>query len=68
MTFLDCLNHFRGSTFLNELNGLKQFEKYFDELNEEKNNEMYKKIFKYFLNNFDKEILEKKERKRIRKK
>ena len=68
LTFLDCLNHFRGSTFLNELNGLKQFEKYFDELNEEKNNEMYKKIFKYFLNNFDKEILEKKERKRIRKK
>ena len=68
LTFLDCLNHFRGSTILNELNGLKQFEKYFDELNEEKNNEVYKKIFKYFLNNFEKEILEKKERKRIRKK
>ena len=64
LTFSDCLNHFRGSIFLDELKGLKQFEHYLTELQTGNNNEMYKKVLKYYLVNYEKEIMEKKERKR----
>ena len=64
LTFIDCLSHFRGSIFLNELNGLKRFENYLEGLNEKNNDDMYKMVLKYFLYNFEKEILEKKERRR----
>ena len=52
LTFVDCLNHFRGSAIIEELNGLKKFEQYFKELQVGNYKEMYKKILKYYLFNY----------------
>ena len=68
LTFLDCLEHFRGSNLFNELQGMNQVNKYIKEAKIDKNDEEYCKIFQYFINNFENIIFEKKERKRIRKK
>ena len=67
LIFKDCLNHFRGSVIIKELNGLKNFEQYFIDSKLGNDKEMYKKVFKYFLFNYEKEILNKKERNRIKK-
>lgn len=67
LTFSDCLNHFRGSSFVEELSGLKNFEEYFRELKSVKNKDVYKKVLKYSLDNYEKEIMEKRERKRFKK-
>ena len=67
LTFKDCLNHFRGSLIIKELNGLKNFEQYFIDSKLGNDKEMYKKVLKYFLFNYEKEILNKKERNRIKK-
>ena len=68
LTFVDCLNHFRGSAIIEELNGLKKFEQYFKELQVGNYKEMYEKILKYHLFNYENEIMEKKERNRVSKK
>ena len=68
LTFIDCLNHFRGSAIFEELNGLKKFEKYFKELKVVNDKEMYEKVLKYCLFNYEKEIMNKKERNRIKRK
>lgn len=67
LTFKDCLNHFRESVIIKELNGLKNFEQYFIDSKLGNDKEMYKKVLKYFLFNYEKEILNKKERNRIKK-
>ena len=67
LTFLECLNHFRGSSFVDELNGLVKFEEYFKELKMGTNNEIYKKVLKYSLDNYEKEIMKKKERNKVKK-
>ena len=66
LTFMDCFNHFRGSIFFKELNGLKTFRQYLKELKIGKYNEYYQKVLLYYLNNYETEIKGKKERKRKR--
>ena len=66
LTFMDCFNHFRGSIFFKELNGLKTFSQYLKELKIGNYNEYYQKVLLYYLNNYEKEIKAKKERKRRR--
>ena len=68
MTFIDCLNHFRGSAIFEELNGLKKFEKYFKDQKVGNDKELYEKVLKYCLFNYEKEIMNKKERNRIKRK
>ena len=67
LTFMDCLNHFRGSIIIDELKGMKQFDEYYKQQKVGNNNEMYKKVMKYCLINYEKEIIEKKERDRRKK-
>ena len=64
LTFADCLNHFRGSYLKEELNGMDQFDKYCEEIKSGNNIEMYKKVLKYYLENYEKEVTNKKTRKR----
>ena len=64
---MDCLNHFRGSIIIDELKGMKQFDEYYKQQKVGNNNEMYKKVMKYCLINYEKEIIEKKERNRRKK-
>ena len=44
LTFMDCLEHFRGSHFFDELNGMKQFEQYCNEIKYGNNYNMYEKV------------------------
>ena len=61
LTFLDCLNHFRGSKIIEELKGLNNLEEYLKRAKIIKDKE-YCTIFKYFVNNFEKIIMDKKAR------
>ena len=66
LTFLDCLKHFRGSEKIVELDGINNLKDYL------KNQvvgggENYCTIFKYFINNFETIIKEKKSRIRAKK-
>ena len=60
LTLTDCLNHFRGSDFRNELEGMKGINEYINEKNINNKDNEYYNCFKYFLNNYEKIILEKK--------
>ena len=51
LTFLDCLNHFRGTDFIEELNGMKCFNEIQTEFDDDQD---YKTKLKYHINNFDK--------------
>ena len=62
LTFLEVLNHFRGTYYNDKLNGLKNFDDFCQEKNKNSLDEEYKKIFKFFLMNYEKEILTKKTR------
>ena len=61
LSFVDCLNHFRGSKKIVELEGVSNLDNY---LKSKKNNfnEEYSNLFKYFVNNYEKVIMEKKSR------
>ena len=59
LTFLDCLEHFRGSIYIKELEGLDTLDKFCKNLNEDKD---YIKLFKYYVNNMKDIIFRKKER------
>jgi len=61
LTFLDCLNHFRGRKIIEELEGLNNLEDYIKRAKIIKDKE-YCTIFKYFVNNFEKIIMDKKSR------
>lgn len=66
LTFSDCLNHFRGSKRVEELEGINNLDDY---LKEQKNNndEEYCTLFKYFVDNFEMIINTKKSRVRLKK-
>ena len=66
LTFSDCLNHFRGSKRVEELEGMNNLDDY---LKEQKNNndEEYCTLFKYFVDNFEMIINTKKSRVRLKK-
>ena len=69
ITFLDCLKHFRGEIYINELGGLNCFEndkeKLLDKCGEDGDD--YVETLKYYLDNFEKIVNRKKPRK-LRKK
>jgi hypothetical protein len=69
ITFLDCLKHFRGEKYINELGGLNCFEndkeKILDKCGEDGDD--YVETLKYYLDNFEKIVNRKKPRK-LRKK
>jgi hypothetical protein len=67
LTFLDCIKHFRGSEKIVELDGINNLEDYLksQKINDDEN---YCTIFKYFINNFETIIKEKKSRIRNKKK
>ena len=67
LTFVDCLEHFRGSKKVKELEGIKNLKNYLKEL-KIKHDDNYCTIFKYFVNNFETIIKEKKSRIRNKKK
>ena len=64
LSFVDCLNHFRGSKTIEELEGISNLDNY---LKAKKMivNEEYSNLFKYFVNNYEKVIMEKKSRIRV---
>ena len=67
LTFFDCLKHFRGSEIVEELNGLNQLEDYLNGIKIFNNYDEYCNLFKFFINNFEKIIMEKKGRIRRKK-
>ena len=50
LTFKDCLSHFIGKTFIEELDGMKRFENLQDTLD---NDTEYISILRYYLENFE---------------
>ena len=62
LTFMDALNHFRGTAINEKLNGLKTFDDYCKSLESEIYNDEYKKVLKFYLMNYEKEILRKRAR------
>lgn len=67
LTFLDCLKHFRGNVFIEELDGMKKFDDYLNEIDFGYNSDEYKKILKIFINNYEKIVMEKNPRKKKQK-
>jgi hypothetical protein len=66
LTFVECLEHFRGSKKSEVLEGINNLEDYLKEKNFDDDKE-YCILFKYFVNNFEKIILEKKQRIKVQK-
>jgi len=66
LTFSDCLKHFRGSENVEELEGINNLEDYIND-KRKSNDEEYCTIFKYFVNNYETIIKEKKSRNRTKK-
>ena len=67
LTFSDCLKHFRGIDVIEELKGLNQLEDYIKRVKINNNEEEYFNIFKFFIYNFERIIMEKKVRKKRKK-
>ena len=63
LTFGDCLNHFRGSDFCDKLEGMRGINEYINDKDINNKEEEYYYCFKYVLNNYERIIMEKKERK-----
>ena len=61
LTFRDCLNHFRDTNNIKELEGMEKFGQYCKKNDLEKC-EKYKKLMEYFLINYEKVIMDKKVR------
>ena len=68
LTFLDCLKHFRGNIFLEELSGMKTFYNYCNETDFGNNSKEYEEILKLFINNYEKIVIDKKSRNKRNKK
>ena len=62
LTFIDVLNHFRGTTSINILSDLKTFEEYFMDLKLIDYGDEYKKILKFYLMNYEYEVMNKRSR------
>jgi len=67
LTFVECLNHFRGSKIIKELDGLPNLEDYIKEKKKNKEDEEYYNLFKFFVDNYETLIMEKKSRIRVKK-
>ena len=59
LTYVECLNHFIGKEMIEELNGMKRFE---DVLKQYDNDPDYKTCLKYYIENFEQIINNKKSR------
>ena len=59
LTFIDCLEHFRGTKYFSQLQGLETLNQYCKKF---ENDEDYLKLFKYYVNNFENEILRKRKK------
>ena len=68
ITFLQCLKHFRGELFINELNGLKTFNQIKDDILKKypDDGEEYIEILDYYLQNYE-EIINNKKARKLRK-
>jgi ribosome biogenesis protein Nip4 len=66
LTFVECLEHFRGSKKIEVLEGINNLEDYIKERNIDEDKE-YCNLFKYFANNLEKIIMEKKPRIKVQK-
>jgi len=66
LTFVDCLNHFRGSKIVEELEGMNNLEDFLKDLKKAYDEE-YCSLIKYFVINFETIIKEKKSRIRTKK-
>ncbi len=64
LTFLECLEHFRGSKIIDELKGLERINSLDSKYKED---EMYLKHLKYYFNNFESIINKKRTRNRTNK-
>jgi hypothetical protein len=64
LTFLDCLEHFRGTKYLKELEGMTNLVEY---CNKFENDQNYICKFKYYVDNFETIIYKKKLRNRAKK-
>jgi hypothetical protein len=53
LTFVECLNHFRGSKIIKELDGLPNLEDYIKEKKKNKEDEEYYNLFKFFADNYE---------------
>jgi hypothetical protein len=67
LTFVECLNHFRGSKKIKDLDGLSTLEDYIKEKKKDQKDEEYYNLFKFFVDNFETLIMEKKSRNRVKK-
>lgn len=65
LTFLECLEHFRGTKFIGQLEGMTNINKYCENLEE---TPKYIEIFLDYVYNFEQKILNKKSRNRPKKK
>jgi hypothetical protein len=59
LTFIDCLEHFRGTKYFSQLQGLETLNKYCKKF---ENDEDYLKLFKHYVYNFEKEVLRKRKK------
>ena len=66
LTFVDCMNHFRGSKIVEELEGMNNLDDFLKDL-KKANDEEYCSLFKYFVINFETIIKERKSRIRTKK-
>jgi hypothetical protein len=66
LTFIDCLEHFRGSKKIEELEGMNNLDDYLKE-HKTNNEQEYCTLFKYFVNNLEMIINTKKSRVRLKK-
>ena len=65
LSFLDCIMHFRGDKFFEELKGLKSLDIVIKKFDEDKE---YAELFRYYVFHFEEIITKKKSRKRYKKK
>ena len=68
ITFLQCLRHFRGELYIDELNGLKTFNQIKDDILKKypEDGEEYIEILDYYLQNYE-EIINNKKARKLRK-
>jgi hypothetical protein len=67
LTFLDCLNYYRGIIDIEELYGMKKFDEYLNETDLGYNSDEYEKVIKCFMYNYEKIIKGKHSRTRVKK-
>ena len=64
LTFMDCLNHFRGTDYIEELDGMKKLNEYLLEKDFGAYDQEYRNILQYFIENYEYIINDKGSRRR----